>query len=117
MMIKIKRVYDDFDVTDGVRILVDRLWPRGIRKNSRNIDMWLKDVAPSTELRKWFSHEPEKWEQFRKKYLKELEENKAVEKLENIIKENGTVTLVYSAKDTEHNDAVVLLEFLKTKKL
>ncbi|MGC8495940.1 MAG: DUF488 domain-containing protein [Candidatus Micrarchaeia archaeon] len=117
MMIKIKRVYDDFDVTDGVRILVDRLWPRGIRKNSRNIDMWLKDVAPSTELRKWFSHEPEKWEQFRKKYLKELEENKAVEKLENIIKENGTVTLVYSAKDTEHNDAVVLLEFLKMKKL
>ncbi|MGC8669934.1 MAG: DUF488 domain-containing protein [Candidatus Micrarchaeia archaeon] len=114
-MIKIKRVYDEFDITDGLRILVDRLWPRGIRRDSRNIDLWLKDVAPSDELRKWFAHDPDKWETFRSRYLKELENNKAIEKLYDLISKNSTVTLMFSAKDKEHNQAVVLLEFLKSK--
>ncbi|MCL4373454.1 MAG: DUF488 domain-containing protein [Candidatus Marsarchaeota archaeon] len=114
-MIKLKRVYDEFDITDGVRILVDRLWPRGIRRNSRNIDLWLKDVAPSDDLRKWFAHDTSKWGEFRKRYLKELHDNKAVQKLIDIINANNEVTLVYSTKDTKHNQAVVLLEFLKRK--
>jgi uncharacterized protein YeaO (DUF488 family) len=115
-MIKLKRVYDEFDITDGVRVLVDRLWPRGVRRNSRNIDIWLKDVAPSDELRKWFAHDPSKWREFKTRYIKELKDNKAVEKLDEIISSNNSVTLIYSAKDTEHNQAIVLLEFLKSRK-
>src|SRR5919112_1032150 len=99
MTIKIKRVYDAPAKDDGTRILVDRLWPRGLTKQKAAVDLWLKEIAPSTELRKWFAHDPKKWTEFRKKYLQELTENK--EQL-SILKEHlkqGTVTLVYAARD------------------
>ncbi len=113
--LKLKRVYEKTEVTDGERILVDRFWPRGIRRSSANIDIWMKGVAPSNELRKWFSHEQSRWEGFKKRYNKELENNKAFEKLIKFIKDNDTVTLLYSTKDTKHNNAVVLLEAIKRR--
>jgi uncharacterized protein YeaO (DUF488 family) len=113
--LKLKRVYEKTEVTDGERILVDRFWPRGIRRSSANIDIWMKGVAPSNELRKWFSHEQSRWEGFKKRYNKELENNKAFEKLIKFIKDNDTVTLLYSTKDTKHNNAVVLLEAIKKR--
>ncbi|MEM0106702.1 MAG: DUF488 domain-containing protein [Candidatus Micrarchaeaceae archaeon] len=114
-MIKIKRIYDTIEVTDGIRILVDRLWPRGVRRSSQKVDYWAKDVAPSNELRKWFGHDPSKWEEFRKRYIEELEteNNGALEKFILRIKGNDTITLLYSSKDVEHNNAIVLAEVLK----
>ena len=112
MKIKIKRVYEEPAKDDGMRILVDRLWPRGLTKQKADIDLWLKDIAPSTELRKWFGHDPEKWKEFRKRYNEELKKN--TEQIE-ILKEHlkkGIVTLVYGAKDEEHNEALVLKESL-----
>jgi len=115
-MIKIKRVYEKYDVTDGIRILVDRLWPRGIRHTSVNVDLWFKDVAPSTELRKWFAHDPSKWGEFRRRYMRELKKNsKALEKLIDLAQSSGLITLIYAAKDEKHNDAVVLKEVLERK--
>jgi uncharacterized protein YeaO (DUF488 family) len=112
MPIRIKRVYEPAERGDGVRILVDRLWPRGISKDK--IDLWLKDIAPSNELRDWFHHEEPKWASFRSKYRKELAANKpAVAELRKAAK-GKTVTLLYGAKDTEHNQAVVIAEFLKS---
>ena len=110
MKIKIKRVYEKPDKKDGIRILVDRLWPRGLTKRRADIDLWLKDIAPSTELRKWFGHAPEKWKAFRKRYHQELKKN--IEQIELLKKQlkKGTVTLVYGAKDEEHNEALVLKE-------
>jgi uncharacterized protein YeaO (DUF488 family) len=115
-MIKLKRVYDKEDSADGVRYLVERLWPRGIKKTSLHLDGWLKDVGPSTELRKWFSHDPEKWEQFKRKYFAELD--RAPENCEPILQaaRKGTVTLLYSSHDTEHNNAVALKEYIEEKK-
>lgn len=112
MKIKIKRVYDPASKEDGIRILVDRLWPRGIKKTDLKLDIWLKEAAPSTPLRKWFSHDPAKWGDFQKKYIKELEKNP--EALEPIWKalDQGQVTLLYSARDPEHNQAVCLENFL-----
>lgn len=113
-MIKIKRIYDLSSQKDGKRILVDRLWPRGIKKDEAKIDEWLKDIAPSNELRQWFSHDPSKWEEFKKRYKKELK-NKS-EMLE-MIREKAikrTITLLFAAKDMEHNNAVVLKEILET---
>jgi len=112
-MIKLKRVYDPYADSDGKRILVDRLWPRGIKKEDARIDHWLKDIAPSDELRKWFSHDPAKWEEFKKRYRKELESRQEV--IEDLRKESrrGTVTLLFAAKDTERNNAVVLKEILE----
>ncbi len=111
-MIKIKRVYEKPSGEDGKRILVDRLWPRGLTKEKANVDLWLKDIAPSTELRKRFGHDPGKWTEFKKRYLTELKENKdQVLILKNELKK-GTATLVYGAKDEEHNEAVVLKNFL-----
>jgi uncharacterized protein YeaO (DUF488 family) len=110
MEINLKRVYETPAKEDGTRVLVDRLWPRGLTKQKAKIDLWLKDIAPSTELRKWFGHDPEKWKEFRKRYQKELKENK--EQIE-ILKEQqkkGPVTLVYGARDQEHNEAIVLKE-------
>lgn len=108
MSIKIKRVYEKPDKEDGFRVLVDRLWPRGFTKEKAHVDLWLKEIAPSTELRKWFGHEPEKWPEFKKKYLQELKENeKPVSILRDYLKK-GTVTLVYAAKDQVHNEALVL---------
>lgn len=113
MTVKIKRVYEEPSSQDGKRILIDRLWPRGISKEKGKIDIWMKDIAPSTELRKWFGHDPAKWEEFQKKYLDEIRQNpSAVSQLKEQVKE-GNVTLVYGAKDIKHNDAVVLKEFLE----
>ncbi len=111
-MVKIKKIYDPVSSDDGKRILIDRLWPRGIKKENAKIDEWLKDVAPSDELRKWFSHDPSKYQEFKKRYGKELE--KKLELLERIKKEakKETLTLLFSAKDTEHNNATVLKEIL-----
>jgi len=112
MKIKIKRVYEAPAKDDGMRILVDRLWPRGLTKQKAAIDLWLKEIAPTAELRKWFAHDPKKWTEFRKKYLQELKENK---EQVSIIKDHlkqGAVTLVYGARDQEHNEANVLEELL-----
>ncbi|MCE5197563.1 MAG: DUF488 domain-containing protein [Armatimonadota bacterium] len=111
-MIKLKRVYELANPEDGCRVLVERLWPRGISKDRAELDLWLKDVAPSTELRTWFSHDPAKWEEFRKRYWDELRQNEdSVAKLRELVRK-GDVTFVYAAKDTEHNAAVALKDFL-----
>lgn len=116
MNLKIKRVYEPSDKNDGTRILVDRLWPRGLAKAKAGVDIWLKELAPSAELRKWFGHDPDKWTEFKKRYLVELAENdEQLARLREEIKK-GTVTLLYGAKDEEHNDAVVLIEFLNDQK-
>jgi uncharacterized protein YeaO (DUF488 family) len=108
-----KRIYQEPGRQDGMRILVDRIWPRGVSKDEALIDHWLKDVAPSTELRKWFSHDPQKWEKFKKKYFHELRgKGEAVEELLRMAHKNR-VTLVYGAKDQEHNNAVALKEYLE----
>ncbi|MGI0072892.1 MAG: DUF488 domain-containing protein [Nitrosotalea sp.] len=112
-MIKIKRIYEDYSSKDGFRILVDRLWPRGVSKEKAQVDLWLKDIGPSDRLRKWFGHDPEKWIDFKKKYREELKKKKLLlNKIKEIEKEKTTVTLVYAAKDEEHNNAVILNESL-----
>lgn len=114
---KLKRVYEQPDSKDGERILVDRLWPRGLTKAQAQVDLWLKEIAPSTELRRWFEHDPAKWVEFKKRYRAELKKNKElVTRLEDEIKK-GRVTLLYGAKDKEHNEAVVLLEWLRREGL
>lgn len=109
--IQLKRVYDSFDQSDGLRILVDRIWPRGIKKEDAKLDNWLKEVAPSSELRKWFGHDPNRFEEFEQKYVNELrndeEKKTAFEKLWEKSK-NNDITLLYAAKDEQHNQAVVL---------
>jgi uncharacterized protein YeaO (DUF488 family) len=113
-MVRVKRVYERAEKGDGWRVLVDRLWPRGITKEAAKADVWMKDVAPSDALRKWFGHEPEKWGAFQKRYRAELADKKAmIAELKKMEKEHGTLTLLYGAKDEEHNQAVVLAEFLK----
>ena len=97
---------------DGFRILVDRLWPRGISKQKAHVDLWLKEIAPSDKLRKWFSHDPKKWSSFKSKYTKELQNNSLLQIIKRLEKENKVLTLLYSAKDSEHNNAVVLYEIL-----
>ena len=112
MKAQIKRVYDEPSETDGKRILVDRLWPRGVSKAQAKVDLWLKAIAPSTPLRQWFGHDPGKWEEFKKRYKDELDHNsEAVAQLRALMAKEK-VTLVYGAKDQEHNDAVVLQEYL-----
>ncbi|HVJ07304.1 MAG TPA: DUF488 domain-containing protein [Acidisarcina sp.] len=112
-MIHIKRVYDPVGDSDGTRLLVERLWPRGVKKTSLEIQDWLKDVGPSTELRKWFSHDPAKWEEFRKRYAAELKANPDAWRPIVEAARKGPVTLIYSSHDTEHNNAVALQDFLK----
>ena len=112
-MIKIKRIYDSPGDDDGFRILVDRIWPRGIKKENAKIDEWMKEVAPSTALRKWFSHDAAKWTDFKKRYRDELKDNQAFATLKKLLKQKGSVTLLYGAKDEKHNQAVALSEFLK----
>lgn len=114
-MILLKRAYDRAMRTDGRRFLVERLWPRGVRKSTLPLDGWLKDVAPSTELRKWFSHDPAKWNQFRRRYRVELGTRAQIWKPLLEAARQGTITLVYSSHDAEHNNAVVLKEFLEAK--
>ena len=112
MKVSIKRAYEAPSADDGFRILVDRLWPRGLTKEKARIDLWLKDVAPSNELRKWFAHDPEKWPAFKSKYILELKsKNEALSQLHAKLKE-GVVTLIYAARDEEHNEAVILQELL-----
>ena len=114
-MIQLKRVYDKREPHDGVRFLVERLWPRGVRKTDVHMDRWQKDVGPSDQLRKWFSHDPAKWTEFQHKYLAELEQRpEAWEPILGAAK-RGTVTLLYSSHDTEHNNAVALKHFLEAK--
>lgn len=110
MMIRIKRVYEQPDKHDGRRILVDRLWPRGLTKEKASIDLWLKDIAPSTGLRKWFGHNPGRWGEFRERYLAELKVNSEQIRMLKQELDKGVVTLVYAAKDEEHNEAVVIQE-------
>ncbi|MDA8174847.1 MAG: DUF488 family protein [Nitrospiraceae bacterium] len=112
-MIKIKRAYDPFSPDDGRRILVDGLWPRGIKKAGAHIDEWMKDIAPSAELRKWYAHDPAKWEEFRKKYKSELKTKPELVKKLKSEAAKGTVTLVFAARDAEHANAAVLKEILK----
>ncbi|HET7584590.1 MAG TPA: DUF488 family protein [Gemmatimonadaceae bacterium] len=111
-MIKLKRAYEPAARGDGRRFLVERLWPRGVRKDDLPLDGWLKDVAPSPALRRWFAHDPAKWPEFRRRYFAELRKNdEALQPLRDAAR-RGTVTLVYSARDTEHNAAVALREYL-----
>jgi uncharacterized protein YeaO (DUF488 family) len=112
-LLKTKRVYESAEASDGTRFLVDRLWPRGIKKEKLEMKAWLKDVAPSPALRKWFAHDPAKWQEFQQRYRAELESNSEAWKpiLEAV--KQGDVTLLYSARDTEHNSAVLLKTFLK----
>jgi uncharacterized protein YeaO (DUF488 family) len=111
--ILIKRVYETAGEKDGFRILVDRLWPRGMKKETANLDKWMKEVAPENALRKWFNHEPEKWTSFRQKYMAALKKSDAVQELIAEIKKHRRVTLLYSAKDETHNQAVVLQEYIE----
>lgn len=112
MAVSIARIYDEPSGDDGFRVLVDRLWPRGLKKADVHVDVWLKDVGPSDELRGWFGHEPERWEEFARRYRAELEDNPAFAELRSLVAEHPAVTLLYGAKDTEHNQAVVLAEAL-----
>lgn len=111
-MIKIKRAYAPAEETDGYRILVDRLWPRGISKEKAKIDLWLKSVAPSSDLRKWFGHVPEHFPEFTKRYKAELAESGALDDLRKVLSEHPDATLLFAAHDEEHNNAVVLKELL-----
>jgi len=113
--VKIKRIYEPFSKSDGYRILVDRLWPRGMKKEEAHIDQWLKEIAPSTELRQWFHAEPGMWEQFRMKYIDELKDSNAVDELIADINTHDTTTLLYSVRDEEHNHALILREFIKPR--
>ncbi|UTH02719.1 DUF488 family protein [Macrococcoides canis] len=108
-MYKLARIYDE-DIPKGKRVLVDRVWPRGISKDDADLDEWLKDIAPSSDLRKWFDHDPDKFSDFKKKYKDELKDNDAVKELKDM---KGTVVLLYGAKDEKHNHAIVLKEFLE----
>lgn len=117
-MIHLKRVYEKPSHDDGLRILVDRLWPRGLTKERAAVDLWLKDVAPSTELRKWFGHDPARWKQFQTRYRKELSASEKADVL-GVLKHKSkghTVTLVYGARDEEHNEALVLKKILQGRK-
>jgi len=112
-MIKVKRVYEKPSKDDGFRILIDRLWPRGLTKEKAKIDLWLKEIAPSNELRKWYNHNIEKWIAFKDKYCGELKEKKELlEQIKKLEKEKGTITLLFSSKEIEHNNAVALHEIL-----
>jgi len=114
MSVFIKRIYEPQSPDDGHRVLVDRLWPRGIRKDNAQIDEWLKDVAPSPDLRKWFGHQPEKWEIFCKRYSDELKISTSFVQLKSRIKNYKTLTLIYSARDKQHNHAKVLQGLLQS---
>ncbi len=112
MNVRLKRAYAEASPEDGLRVLVDRLWPRGLRRQTAHIDCWLKDIAPSTPLRQWYGHEPERWLQFKARYFAELDANAtAVDQLLQLVR-RGTVTLVHGARDTEHSNALALLEYV-----
>jgi uncharacterized protein YeaO (DUF488 family) len=114
-MIQLKRAYEKASESDGARFLVERLWPRGVKKQDLRLDGWLKDVAPSNDLRRWFGHDPEKWNAFKRRYVHELEQHENVWQSLLARARLGQITLVYSAHDTEHNNAIVLKEFLEAR--
>ena len=113
MQVRIKRVYEEPDAHDGLRVLVDRLWPRGLSKSQAKVDLWLREIAPSTELRKWFGHDPAKWAEFQRRYCGELHRNSEQVRLLRQELHKGPVTLLFGAKDVHHNEAVVLEQILK----
>lgn len=115
-MIQVKRVYEKPSRKDGFRILVDRLWPRGLTKERAAVNLWLKDVAPSTELRKWFVHDPARWKEFQARYRKELRQSKDPLELLEQKSKGHTITLVYGARDEEHNEALVLKKILESRR-
>jgi uncharacterized protein YeaO (DUF488 family) len=115
-MIQVKRIYDSVTEDDGYRVLIDRLWPRGFSKEDAKVDLWMKEIAPSTELRKWFHHDPDKWMEFQQRYKDELVNKKElIDQLLKLEKEKKVITLLFSAKDREKNQAMVLIEFLRDK--
>ena len=116
-MVKVKRAYEEPSPADGRRILVDRLWPRGIKKTAANLAAWLKDLAPSDDLRRWFDHNPERWEEFHRRYVQELGAPEKTPLLQDLVTQarQGTVTLVYAAHDRDHNNAVVMKTFLEDR--
>ena len=111
--LKIKRVYEPAEESDGFRLLVDRIWPRGVTKEAAQVDVWLKEIAPSAGLRKWFQHDVKKWASFAEKYKAELKESPAMNELKTYLQEHKTTTLLYGAKDEQHNQAVVLQAYLE----
>ena len=115
MKVNVKRIYEEVEKSDGYRILVDRLWPRGIKKEKVQIDSWMKEVAPSTALRKWFAHDPDKWPEFVSQYKKELHGSMPFRELVTLLKKHKTVTLLFSATDEAHNQAVALKKFVEEK--
>lgn len=112
MAVRIKRIYEPVSPDDGYRVLIDRLWSRGIKKENAKIDLWLKEVAPTSSLRKWFNHEPAKWKSFVEKYTSEIENGNALKDLRTIISMHAKVTLLYGAKDEVHNHAAALVKLL-----
>ena len=114
-MIALKRVYEPIDTEDGTRFLVERLWPRGVRKDALKLDAWLKEVGPSTELRRWFGHDPARWQEFCQRYAAELEARPDAWAPIMQAHQSGTVTLLYSSHDTEHNNAVALKAYLEAR--
>ncbi|MBL8882819.1 MAG: DUF488 family protein [Hyphomicrobium sp.] len=114
MTVFLKRAYAPPAAEDGMRVLVDRLWPRGLSKDEARIDIWMKEIAPSTALRRWFNHDPAKWQAFQQKYIKELEGSAALDELRRLVR-RCRITLLFAARDEEHNNAVVLQSLLKTK--
>jgi uncharacterized protein YeaO (DUF488 family) len=113
-MIKVKRIYDPPSSEDGLRYLVDRIWPRGLSKEAVKIDAWLKELAPSNDLRRWFGHDPIRWDEFQRRYFVELDKNPAVRQTILPLKQRGTVTLLFAARDLEHNNAVALKSYLES---
>ncbi|MBP6174666.1 MAG: DUF488 family protein [Fermentimonas sp.] len=115
-MIQVKRIYDSVTEDDGYRVLIDRLWPRGFSKEDAKVDLWMKEIAPSTELRKWFHHDPDKWMEFQQRYKDELVNKKElIDQILKLEKEKKVITLLFSAKDREKNQAMVLIEVLRDK--
>ncbi len=114
MTVLLKRAYAPPAAEDGMRVLVDRLWPRGLRKDEARIDVWMKDIAPSSALRRWFNHDPEKWQAFQQKYVKELEGSATLDELRRLA-QRCRITLLFAARDEQHNNAVVLQSLLKGK--
>jgi uncharacterized protein YeaO (DUF488 family) len=114
LVIKVKRIYEPPEPDDGMRILVERLWPRGVRRESAAIDLWMREIAPSHELRTWFSHDPSKWEEFKRRYWEEIKDRREFEELVELAK-RGNVTLIFSTKSLNYNNAVALKQFIKEK--
>jgi uncharacterized protein YeaO (DUF488 family) len=120
MDIRLKRAYEEPARSDGPRVLVDRIWPRGVAKEDADVAHWLKGLAPSTALRKWFGHDPDKWPEFRERYLEELtsgDTSEDLEALKKLLEEHDRITLVFAAKDTEHNNAVAIRDFVLNNRI